>query len=100
MENCCIPAGWEGREIKAKDLHRAIVLCCLSEVLGGRAELLAMLRLCFLERGCWGKGDVGMILVLGFSLRENWHSLRNKENLKLILKLFMLYLMPRKIFYT
>lgn len=86
--------------MKGEDLRRAILLCCLSEVLGDRAELLALLRLCFLERGCWGKGDVGMILVLGFGLRENWHSLRNKENLKLILKLFIFYLMPRKIFYT
>lgn len=58
MVNCCISAGWEGRGIKAKDLHREILLCCLSKVLGGRAELLAMLCV------SWKEG-AGVRVMLG-----------------------------------
>lgn len=50
-------------------------MCCLSEILGGRKEFLALIHLCFLERGRLGKGDVGMILVLRLTMKENWHSL-------------------------
>lgn len=67
--------GEEGWGNVWEHLHRAISLCYLSEVLGGRAEFLAVFRLCFLERGHWDKGDIGMILVLRLTMKENWHSL-------------------------
>lgn len=98
--NCCSSVGWEGMGTKAVGIYGNI---CMEQELwspGDRAEVLALLCLCFLGSRCYSKGDAGMTFALRFNVKENWYSLRNKENLKLVLKLFIFYLMPRKIFYT